>query len=155
MRFKMISNIIKSVTNENPQAMETATLIIKSDTLWFPVTRFSPLLHPDIKTLIRNIKHSRAWVKGDQNAMFLVKHSGKQVVLAALHSGTDIYSYQSNDSITFQIIEGSLRFNSRKASATIAMGQVLTLNGRIKYRLTTSEETVLLLSVAKNTLRRA
>jgi hypothetical protein len=87
--------------------------------------------------------------------MFLVKHLGKQVVLAAFHEGTDIFSYQSNDSITFQIIEGSLRFNSRKASAIIAMGQVLTLNGRVKYRLTTSEETVLLLSVAKNTLRRA
>jgi hypothetical protein len=35
------------------------------------------------------------------------------------------------------------------------MGQVLTLDGRIKYRLTTSEETVLLLSIAKETLRRA
>jgi hypothetical protein len=87
--------------------------------------------------------------------MFLVKHSGKQVVLAAFHTGTDIFSYQSNDSITFQIIEGCLRFNSQKASATITMGQVLTLDGRIKYRLTTSEETVLLLSIAKDTLRRA
>ena len=135
--------------------METATLITRSQFPGYPVTRISPLFHPEIKTLIRNIKHSRSWAKGDQNAMFLVKHLGKQVVLAAFHKGTDIFSYQSNDSITFQIIEGSLRFNSRKASATIAMGQVLTLNGRVKYRLTTSEETVLLLSVAKNTLRRA
>jgi hypothetical protein len=151
----MISTIIKPVTNVNPKIMETARLITNSDTPGFPVTRFSPLLHPDIKTLIRNIKHSRAWAQGDQNAMFRLKHSGKHVVLAALHEGTDIISYQSNDSITFQIIEGSLRFNSRKASATLAMGQVLTLNGRIKYRLTTSEETVLLLSIAKDTLRRA
>jgi hypothetical protein len=135
--------------------METATMITRSHPPGFPVSRISPLLHPDIKTLIRNIKHSRAWAKRDQNAMFRVKNSGKQVVLAAFHTGTDIFSYQLNDSITFQIIEGSLKFNSRKASATIAMGQVLTLNGRIKYRLTTSEETVLLLSVAKNTLRRA
>jgi hypothetical protein len=135
--------------------MESATLITKLQLPGFPVTRISPLFHPEIKTLIRNIKHSRSWAKGDQNAMFLVKHLGKQVVLAAFHKGTDIFSYQSNDSITFQIIEGSLRFNSRNASAIIAMGQVLTLNGRVKYRLTTSEETVLLLSVAKNTLRRA
>ena len=141
--------------NEKLKAMETAPLITRSQLPGFPVTRISPLFHPEIKTLIRNIKHSRAWARGDQNAMFLVKHSGRQIVLAAFHPGTDIFSYQSNDSITFQIIEGSLKFNSRKASATIAMGQVLTLNGRVKYRLTTSEETVLLLSVAKNTLRRA
>ena len=151
----MISTIRKSVTNENQQAMETATMITRSHTPGFPVSRISPLLHPEIKTLIRKIKHSHTWTKGDQNAMFLVKHSGKQVVLAALHAGTDIFSFQANDSITFQIVEGSLRFNSRKASATLAMGQVLTLNGRVKYRLTTSEETVLLLSITKKTLMRA
>jgi hypothetical protein len=151
----MISAIKKSVTNENPQVMETAKLVTRLHPPGFPVVRISPLLHPDIKTLIRKIKHSRAWAKGDQNAMFRVKHFGKQVVLAALHAGTDILSYQANDSITFQIVEGSLRFNSRKASATLAMGQVLTLNGRVKYRLTTSEETVLLLSITKNTLLRA
>jgi len=151
----MIPNIIKSVKKINPQAMETATLMTRSQSPGFPVMRISPLLHPDIKTLIRNIKHSHAWAKGDQNAMFLVKHSGKQVVLAAFHAGTDIFSYQTNDSISFQIVEGSLKFNSRKASATLAMGQMLTLNGRVKYRLTTSEETVLLLSIEKNTLRRA
>ncbi len=151
----MIPNIRKSVTNINPQAMETARLITRLHPPEFPVTRISPLLHPDIKSLVRKIKHSRTWAKGDQNAMFLVKHFGKQVVLAAFHAGTDIFSYQANDSITFQIVEGSLKFNSRKASATLAMGQVLTLNGRIKYRLTTSEETVLLLSITKNTLKRA
>jgi hypothetical protein len=87
--------------------------------------------------------------------MILLKRSGKEIVLAAFHEGTDIVSFQANDGITFQIIEGSLKFNTRKASATIARGQMLTLNGKIKYRLTTSEETVLLLSITKNTLMRA
>ena len=77
------------------------------------------------------------------------------MVLAAFHEGTDIVSYQANDSITFQIIEGSLKFNSRKVSATIARGQVMTVNGNIRYRLTTSENTVLLMSVTKNSLMRA
>jgi len=105
--------------------------------------------------MIRNIKHSRTWITGNQNAMILLKRSGKEMVLAAFHEGTDIVSYQANDSITFQIIEGSLKFNSRKASATIAKGQVMTVNGNVKYRLTTSENTVLLMSVTKNSLMRA
>jgi hypothetical protein len=135
--------------------MRTAALKTKSSHLRVWVPRISSLPYLDLKAIIRKIKHSRTWAKGDQNAMILLKRSGKQVVLAAFHEGTDIVSYQVNDSITFQIIEGSLKFNSRKASATIARGQVMTLNGKIKYRLTTSEETILLLSVAKNTLKRA
>ncbi len=112
-------------------------------------------LNIDLPALIRNMKHSHSWTKGELNAMVLLKNPGKQVVLAALHEGTEIISYQSNDSITFQIIEGSMKFNTRKTSATIDKGQMLTLNEKIKYRLTTRQETVLLLSIAKDTLKRA
>jgi hypothetical protein len=76
-------------------------------------------------------------------------------VLAALHEGTEIVSFQSNDSITFHIIEGSLKFNTRKTFAILDTGQMLTLHEKVKYRLKTREETVLLLSIEKNTLKRA
>ncbi len=85
--------------------------------------------------------------------MILVKNTERNVMLVALHEGTEIVSYQSNDSITFQIIEGKMEFNTSKTSAAIGMGQVLTLNDKVKYRLTTCEETVLLMSIAKNTVR--
>lgn len=85
--------------------------------------------------------------------MILIKEPDKNVVLVALHEGTEIVSYQSNDSITFQIIEGKIELNTEKSTAAISMGQVLTLNDKVKYRLTTSEETVLLLSIAKETTR--
>ncbi len=100
--------------------------------------------------LIRNMKLSNTWARGDLNAMILLKDSDKNVVLVALHEGTEIVSYQSNNSITFQIIEGSLEFNTRKTSAALGTGQVLMLNEKVKYRLTASEETVLLLSIAKD-----
>jgi len=70
-------------------------------------------------------------------------------MLVALHEGTEIVSFQSNDSITFQIIEGKMEFNTVKTSAAIGIGQALTLNDKVKYRLTASEETVLLMSIAK------
>jgi quercetin dioxygenase-like cupin family protein len=113
------------------------------------------VLNFDLPDLIRNMKHSHAWIKGDLNAMILLKNPEKQVVLAALHEGTEIVSFQSNDSITFHIIEGSLKFNTRKDSAIIDTGQMLTLSEKVKYRLKTREETVLLLSIEKDTLKRA
>ena len=82
--------------------------------------------------------------------MILLKDNKKNIVLVALHEGTEVVSYQSNNSITFQIIEGSLEFNTQKTSASLGMGQVLTLNDKVKYRLTASKETVLLLSIAKD-----
>ncbi len=101
------------------------------------------------------MKLSHTWAKGDLNAMILIKDPVRNVMLVALHEGTEIVSYQSNDSITFQIIEGKMEFNTRKTSAAISMGQVLTLNDKVKYRLTASEETVMLLSIAKYSARNA
>ena len=87
--------------------------------------------------------------------MILLKSPDKQIVLTALHEGTEINSFQSNDSITFQIIEGKLKFQTRKESVTLNKGQLLTLHENIKYSLTTSEETVFLLTIANSTLKQA
>ena len=76
-------------------------------------------LMQDLPGLIRNMKLSNTWARGDLNAMVLLKDSDKNVVLVALHEGTEIVSYQSNNSITFQIIEGSLKFNTQKTSAAL------------------------------------
>lgn len=73
-------------------------------------------------------------------------------MLTALHDGTEIQSFQSNDSITFQIIEGKLMFHTRKESVTLDKGQLLTLHENIKYSLT-SKETVLLLTIASGALQ--
>ena len=115
----------------------------------------SASLRQDLPGLIRNMKLSNAWTKGDLNAMILVKDTQRNVVLVALHEGTEIVSYQSNDSITFRIIEGKMEFSTVKTSAAIGMGQVLTLNDKVKYRLTASKETVMLMSIAKDSARSA
>lgn len=107
----------------------------------------------DLPGLIRKMKLSNAWTKGDLNAMILLKNTDKNVVLVALHEGTEIVSYQANDSITFSIIEGRMEFNTLKTSAALGSGEMLTLSDKVKYRLTASEESVLLMSIAKDSVR--
>jgi quercetin dioxygenase-like cupin family protein len=128
--------------------MEKETL--KTRSLNFQDTRpLNASLHSfDLPTLIDKMKHSRTWAKGELNAMILLKSADKQIVLTALHEETEIQSFQSNDSITFQIIEGKLKFHTRKQSVLLKKGQLLTLRESIKYSLTTKEETVLLLTIA-------
>jgi quercetin dioxygenase-like cupin family protein len=109
-----------------------------------------PLLFTfDLPALIENMKNSSAWAEGELNAMILFKRPEKQIVLTALHEGTKIDSFQANDSVTFQIIEGKLKFHTTKESVTLESGQLLALHENIKYSLTSGKETVFLLTIDK------
>lgn len=101
----------------------------------------------DLPTIIENMKHSSTWAEGELNAMILYKRPEKQIVLTALHEGTKIDSFQANDSVTFQIIEGKLKFHTINESITLKRGQLLALHENIKYSLTSGEETVFLLTI--------
>ncbi|HEY3390221.1 MAG TPA: hypothetical protein VGK38_11655 [Prolixibacteraceae bacterium] len=107
----------------------------------------SSLLMFDLPTMVDNMKHKPSWAKGELSTMILLKTPSKQIVLTAMHDGTEIQSFQSNDSVTFQIIEGELMFHTRKESVILDKGQLLTLHENIKYSLTTREETVVLLTI--------
>jgi len=109
----------------------------------------------DLPALIEMMKNSHAWTKGELNAMILLKCPDKKIVLTAMHEGTEIKSFQSDDSVTFQIIEGKLKLHTRKESVTLDKGQLLTLQEKIKYSLTAREETIFLLTIANGTLQPA
>ena len=111
------------------------------------------LLMFDLPTLVDSMKHKQSWVNGELNAMILLKTPIKQIVLAVMHEGTEIDSFQSNDSITFQILEGQAIFQTRKESVILDKGQLLTLRENTKYSLTSMEVTVLLLTIASGVLQ--
>lgn len=106
------------------------------------------LLAFDLPSLISKMRQNNDWANGELNSLVLLKSPGKQIILTVIHDGTEIESFQSDDSISFQVIEGKLRFHSRKDSVTLVKDQVMTLNEHIKYRLTTQEETIFLLTIS-------
>lgn len=114
-----------------------------------------PLLTFDFPSLIEMIKNNPAWLRGELNAMILFKESDKQIVLTAMHEGTKIISFQSNDSVSFQILEGQLRFHTRYESVILNKDQVLTYQEKTKYSLTARLETVMLLTVLTNRMHPA
>jgi len=133
--------------------MEKETLKARSP-LDYDIGSFNPAVFVfDLPALVEKMKQKRSWAKGKLNAKILMKTPGKQIVLTTLHEGTEIKSFQSNDSITFQVIEGKIQFHSRKGSVTLDKGELLTLHENIKYSLTTKEKTVLLLTIASGGLQ--
>jgi hypothetical protein len=109
------------------------------------------LLSFDLPDLIKRMKHSPSWAKGDLNAMILMKNPERQIVLAALHGGTEINSLQSADSVTVQVVEGALTFRTRKEAAILDTGQLMALYEKINYSLSTNEDTVILLTISNGT----
>jgi hypothetical protein len=109
----------------------------------------------DIPGLIQKMKRSQSWAAGELNSMILISRSSRKVVLSALHEETEIQSFQSDDSITFHIIEGRIKFQSQNKSVILDKGQKHTLQEKIRYRLKTMEETVLLMTIESNTLMQA
>ena len=125
------------------ESLQTKSFLSKAD-----VSFNSIFFTFDLPTLIEKMKQSKTWEEKELDAMILLKSPFRSIVLTALHEGTEIVSFQSNDSMTLQIIEGKLKFNARKDSITLNKGQVLTLNENIKYSLTSIEQTVFLLTVS-------
>ena len=87
--------------------------------------------------------------------MILLESPGKQILLTTLHEGTEINFFQSNDSATFQVVEGKMEFRTRKESVNLNKGQLLTLHEKIKYSLTSTEDTVFLLTISNGILQPA
>jgi hypothetical protein len=103
----------------------------------------------EISALIEKIKLSRSWKDGELNSTVLLRSSSREIVLTALHEGTEIVSFQSDDPVTIQVIEGRLEFQSRHESGTLYKDQHLNITERIKFCLTSMEETVFLLTILK------
>jgi quercetin dioxygenase-like cupin family protein len=114
--------------------------------------RFKDQILPfDLPGLIASMKESPTWANNELNAMVLSRDRNKQIILTSIHDGTEIESFQSKDSITFHILEGKLNFHTDENTLILNEGQLMTLTNKIKYRLTTDEDTVFLLTISDNT----
>jgi quercetin dioxygenase-like cupin family protein len=128
--------------------MQIATLNARAPHLKNYRSSDCKLLGFDLPSLISTMKQSFSWAKGELNASVLLKSRDKKIILTAMHSGTEIISFQSNESVTFQIIEGTLKFHVRRDVVILNKGQVLTLDEKIRYSLSTEVETVFLLTIS-------
>lgn len=127
--------------------METDALIARRPILNVRRSQASPSDSYDLPALIGNMKQSHSWANGELKNMILLNRPDKQVLLTVLHERTEIDSVQSNDSVTYHIIEGELVFRTMTESLILKEGQLLTLYEKVKYSLTTNAETAFLLTI--------
>jgi hypothetical protein len=66
----------------------------------------------DIPSLIETLKKDPSWSRRELSTMVLLKSPVKNIVLTILPAGIEIRSVQSDDTITYQILEGKRRKTS-------------------------------------------
>ncbi len=98
--------------------------------------------------LINNMKSSLVTSGKKLKSVILVNKSDVKVLITALQDKTEITSFQSDDSINIQLLEGKLRLHTRKESVVLNKGNFITITEKVKYQLTPLEETVFLLTIA-------
>lgn len=101
----------------------------------------------DIPGIIENLKKEQNWTRGELNFAILLKSLSVQVLLTIVHGGTEIVSYQSNDSATYQVLKGSLILHIKNESIVLREGELLTIDEKIKYSFNSIEETAFLLTL--------
>jgi quercetin dioxygenase-like cupin family protein len=111
----------------------------------------APLLTFDIPSLLTQIKREAAWQKGTRNAMTLLKGQGLRVVLVVMHPGTVLPSHRADSPISFQVLEGVVKFSADAQVVTLGKGQLLTLQGGIPHAVEAVEEAACLLTLATET----
>jgi len=106
----------------------------------------------DIPSLIVTLKQDTSWSKRELSTMVLLKSPVKNIVLTLLPAGTEIKSVQLNDTITYQVLEGKLKFRIRNESVILGKGELLKLSEKTKYQFDSLEESAFLLT-SENTFQ--
>ncbi|HLN56122.1 MAG TPA: hypothetical protein VK207_09020 [Bacteroidales bacterium] len=101
----------------------------------------------DIPSIIEDLKQEQSWLEGELSSVILLNSPSVKVLLTILHGGTEVISYQANDSITFQIIEGSLILHIKEESVVLEKGELMTLTDNVKYSFDAVEETAFLMTL--------
>jgi quercetin dioxygenase-like cupin family protein len=101
----------------------------------------------DLPAIIEDLRHGQNWMSGEISTVLLLNSPSIKVLLTLLHEGTEVISYQDNESIKFQVLEGSLIIHLRNESIVLHEGELLTLDENIKYSFDTIEETAFLLTL--------
>lgn len=102
----------------------------------------------DLGVMISHLKQEPSWEEGELKSAILLKSPSKKILLTVLHAGTVISSFQTDDSITFQVIEGMLNLHFRNESFTLNKGEVLIMNEKLKYEINTLEDSAFLMILA-------
>lgn len=101
----------------------------------------------DLPQFIKQIKQESTWKESDRNAITVFKTNGLRIVLIALHKSAEMTRHIAKGTISVQVLEGRLQFNTDLQSIELNKGQMLALHERIPHSVLAIRESVFLLTL--------
>lgn len=106
--------------------------------------------YQNILELAYNLKHDKSWEEGEINSMILKKNEHRKEILLVMHNDTKIESFQRDQSITLNVIEGEIKFRTSKHLVHLYSGQFFTLSEKVKYTFHSIVESTILITIHNN-----
>ena len=126
--------------------MEVKTL--RSNTLVYNHRLMSQSFVPiKLHRLVDGLKRNLLESKNNLNSIVLSHRQHKKAVLMALNEAVEVESVQADDSVTIHLIEGKVRFRTKKQLIVLIKGQLKKVSEKIPYSLTAMEESVIMLTI--------
>ena len=98
--------------------------------------------------LVDNLKLNLLESGNNLHSIVLLNRKEKKIVLMAMNEAVELESFQADDSVTIQLIEGNARFKARKQVVVMTEGQLLKVSEKTTYSITAMEEAVIMLTIA-------
>jgi mannose-6-phosphate isomerase-like protein (cupin superfamily) len=102
----------------------------------------------DLITVIQKLKSEIPVEKGELVTRILLRSPEMRIVIVKMNEGTEIFSFQKDQSVTFLILEGKMILHIRKESLTLYKGESHVLNEKTKYSIASVDSTILLMTMA-------
>jgi quercetin dioxygenase-like cupin family protein len=106
-----------------------------------------PLVSLDLPLLMEQIKEEKSWKDGKRNAITVFKANELNIVLIALHGGSEMARHVANGIISVQVLEGRMQFKTDQQSVELGEGQMLVLHEEVFHSVKAIHQTIFLLTV--------
>lgn len=109
----------------------------------------APLIQMDLNRFKEQIKEEQSWKTGERNAITIFKTDVMRVVLVAMHQGSEMRQHTTAGVISVQVLEGQISFRTGMDTAELGVGQMAALHANIPHSVYANEESLFLLTVAR------
>lgn len=108
----------------------------------------APLIKMDLNASMEQLRNEPAWKENDRNAITMFKSEKLRIVLIGLHEGAELKTHTAEGTISVQVLEGNINFNTEQQSAFLNKGQMISLQEKIPHSVVAAKESFFLLTLA-------
>ncbi|HEX8545903.1 MAG TPA: cupin domain-containing protein [Cytophagaceae bacterium] len=111
----------------------------------------APMIAMDLEAFKDQIKREESYKDSDRNSITIFKSDTMRIVMMAFHEGAEMKRHTAPGTISLQVLEGKIIFNTADQSELLGKGNMITLHEGIPHSFVADEDAVILLTLASST----